>query len=144
MVRGLMTDEGCAFFAPFPIENRSRAGARRLIIAGRSMRCSGSRGQARPGATFRRRPATGTRCSGGSVAGRRRPAVWHVILAALGESEAADNALQTPDSTIVRAHRHAAGGRGGVIATALAVRAVGSRPGSTPERTRKASASACI
>ncbi len=63
--------------------------------------------------------------------------VWDVMLAALSDSEASDNTLQMMDSTIVRVHQHAAGGRGGFRETVLAVRAAGSRPRFIPERMRK-------
>ena len=68
--------------------------------------------------------------------------VWDVMLAALANSDAADPTMQMIYSTIVRAHQHAAGGKGGVTKMLLAVRAVGSRPSFIPERMRRASPSA--
>jgi transposase len=68
--------------------------------------------------------------------------VWDVMLTALAESDAADTTMQMIDSTIVRAHQHSAGGKGGFTEMLLAVRAVGSRPSFIPERMRKASPSA--
>jgi len=70
--------------------------------------------------------------------------VWDVILAAFVDSEASDNMMQMIDSTIVRAHHHAAGGRGGLIATVSAVRAAASRPSSMPGRMPKGSRSASL
>lgn len=70
--------------------------------------------------------------------------VWDVILAAFVESDASDNVMQMIDSTIVRAHHHAAGGRGGLIATVSAARAVASRPSSMPGRAPKGSRSASL
>ena len=64
--------------------------------------------------------------------------VGSVLLEALAESRAGPDTLQMIDSTIVRAHQHAAGGKGGLVATLWAVRAVASRPRSTFGRTRKA------
>lgn len=143
MARELMLDEEWAFFAPFLIENRSRGGRppadhRRVL--------DGVFWIARTGAPWRDLPSEfgawnsvfrqflrWTEC-----------AVWDVILAALTESEASDAATQMIDSTIVRVHQHAAGGRGGLIETVSAVRAVASRPRSTPGRVRTASLSASI
>jgi len=71
-----------------------------------------------------------------------RSGIWDVLLEALAESRAAPDSLQMIDSTIVRAHQHAAGGRGGLVATLWAVRAVASRPKFMSGRTRKALASA--
>lgn len=143
MVRGLMTDEEWAFFGPFLIENRSRGGRppsdhRRVLDAVFWI--------ARTGAPWRDLPSEFGNWNSVYRQYRRwtEAAVWDVILAALTESEAADDATQMIDSTIVRAHQHAAGGRGGFIETALAVRAVASRPRSTPGRTPTASPSACI
>ena len=70
--------------------------------------------------------------------------VWDVILAALTESEVSDNTTQMIDSTVIRAHQHAAGGRGGFIETVLAVRAVDSRPKSMPAQMRKVLVSASV
>jgi len=70
--------------------------------------------------------------------------VWDVILAAFVDTEASDNMMQMIDSTIVRAHHHAAGGRGGLIATVSAVRAAASRPSSMLGRMPKGSRSASL
>ena len=137
MLRGLMSDEEWAFFAPFLTENRSRggrppAGHRRVLDAVLWV--------TRTGLPWRDLP--GELGNWNSVHRQYRrwseSGVWDVMLAGLAESEVSDNTLQMIDSTIVRAHQHAAGGRGGFKETLLAVRAVGSRPKSTPGRMRKA------
>ena len=60
------------------------------------------------------------------------------MLAALSEADPDAAALQMIDSTTIRAHHCAAGAKGGLIAKVLAVRAVASRPSSTPTPTPKA------
>ncbi len=70
-----------------------------------------------------------------------RAGLWDVLLEALAKSELAPDTVQMMDSTVVRAHQHAAGGKGGIKATLSAVRAVVSRPKSTSEPMRKASLS---
>lgn len=143
MARELMTDEEWAFFAPFLIENRSRGGRppsdhRRVL--------DGVFWIARTGAPWRDLPPEFGAWNSVFRQFRRwtEAAVWDVILAALTESEASDVATQMIDSTIVRAHQHAAGGRGGFIETVSAVRAAGSRPRSMPGRVRTGSPSASI
>jgi transposase len=57
--------------------------------------------------------------------------VWDVLLAALNESGAGQDSVQMIDSTIVRAHQHAAGAqkkRQALRTKVLAARAVASRP----------------
>ena len=56
--------------------------------------------------------------------------VWDVLLAALNESGEGQDSVQMIDSTIVRAHQHAAGAqkKRAMKAKVLAVRAVASRP----------------
>ena len=68
--------------------------------------------------------------------------VFDAMLESLAETVDRDPSADMIDSTIVRAHQHAAGGRGGFIETVSAVRAVASRPRSTPGRARTASPSA--
>src|ERR687898_2175445 len=100
---------------------------------------SGSRAQAHPGATCPRRQASGHPFTGSSYGGH---ALWDVLLEVLAESRTAPDTLQMIDSTIVRAHQHAAGGKGGLVATLWAVRAVASRPRSTSGPMRKGLGSA--
>lgn len=138
-----MTDEEWAFFAPFLIENRSRGGRppsdhRRVL--------DGVFWIARTGSPWRDLPPEFGAWNSVFRQFRRwtETAVWDGILTALTESEASDTATQMIDSTIVRAHQHAAGGRGGFIEMISAVREVASRPRSMPGRVRTASPSASI
>jgi transposase len=57
--------------------------------------------------------------------------LWDTMLEALNEVDDAKASLQMIDSTIVRAHQHAAGGKGGLKARISAAREVVSRPRST-------------
>jgi transposase len=134
LIRGLLTDDEWGFFKPFLTENRSRGGRpptdhRRVLDAILWI--------TRTGASWRDLPSELGNWNSVFRQYRRwsEAAVWDVILAALAESEASDNTLQMIDSTIVRAHQHAAGGRGGFIAVILAVRAVALRPKSIHVRT---------
>jgi len=138
-----MTDEEWAFFALFLIESRSRGGR---PPADHPRVLDGVFRIARTGAPWRDLPAGFGAWNSVFRQFRRwtEAAVWDVILAALTESEVSDMKTQMIDSTIVRAHQHAAGGRGGFIETVSAVRAVGLRPRSTPGRARTASRSASI
>ena len=136
MLRGLMSDEEWAFFAPFLIENRSRGGRppqdhRRVL--------DGIFYVTRTGLPWRDLPAEFGHWNSVHRQFRRwtEAGVWDVMLAALAESEVSDNGLQMIDSTIVRVHQHGAGGRGGFIALLSAVRAAASRPRFIPERMRK-------
>ena len=133
-----MTDEEWAFFSPFLTENRSRGG-RRPVDHRRVL--DGILWITRTGCAWRDLPSQLGNWNSVFRQYRRwtEAAVWDVILAALTESEVSDNTMQMIDSTIIRAHQHAAGGRGGFIATISAVRAVASRPRSMPGRMPKAS-----
>ena len=71
-----------------------------------------------------------------------RSGLWDLLLDALKESGVVPSARQMIDSTIVRAHHHAAGAKGGFKDMLLAARAVASRPKSMPGRTTQASLSA--
>ncbi|GLK63090.1 hypothetical protein GCM10017635_05590 [Paracoccus kondratievae] len=61
------------------------------------------------------------------------------ILDALNHAKLAPDKLQMVDSTVIRAHHHAAGAKGGLRKRLLAVREVGSRPGSISASTAQAS-----
>ena len=65
--------------------------------------------------------------------------LWEAILEALNEgasrAEPSPDRLQMIDSTIVRAHQHAAGARGALRARVLAALEVARRPGSTSAST---------
>jgi transposase len=136
LIRGLLTDDEWALFAPFLTENRSRGGRR---PADHRRVLDGVLWITRTGCAWRDLPAELGNWNSVFRQYRRwtEAAVWDVILAALSESEASDNTLQMIDSTAIRAHQHAAGGRGGFTAIILAVRAVALRPKSTPGRMRK-------
>lgn len=136
MFRGLMSDAEWAFFAPFLIENRSRGG-RRPVDHRKGL--DAVLWVTRTGLAWRDLPAGLGNWNSVHRQYRRwtQSGVWDVILATLTQSELSDNTMQMIDSTIVRAHQHAAGGRGGFIATVLAVRAVGSRPRSMPAQMRR-------
>jgi transposase len=69
--------------------------------------------------------------------------MWEVILEAFAEADPDAAALQMIDSTTIRAHHCAAGGKGGLIAKALAVRAVASRPSSMSTPMPRAGHLAC-
>ena len=65
--------------------------------------------------------------------------LWEQILEALNESRIVPGALQMIDSTVIRAHHHAAGAKGGLRKRLLAVREVGFRPRSISASTALAS-----
>jgi transposase len=137
LIRGLMSDLEWAFFAPFLIENRSHGGRRpqdhRKVLDGIFW-------ITRTGSPWRDLPDEFGNWNSVHRQYRRwtEAGVWDVMLAAVAESDAADTTMQMIDSTIVRAHQHAAGGKGGFTEMLLAVRAVGSRPSFIPERMRRA------
>ncbi len=110
MVRGLMSDEEWAFFEPFVTERGPRCGRRprdhRLVLDGVFW-------IARTGSPWRDlddhfgkwssvyRQFTRWTLSG----------VWDVLLTALSDSGEGQDSVQMIDSTIVRAHQHAAGAK---------------------------------
>jgi transposase len=57
--------------------------------------------------------------------------VFEAVFAALAKSGAAEERVQMLDSTVIRAHQHAAGAKGGRTAKRWAARAGASRPSST-------------
>ena len=61
----------------------------------------------------------------------RDAGVFEALFVALATSGAGNAALQMIDSTIVRAHQHSAGAKGGVIRTLWDPRAAACRPRST-------------
>lgn len=65
--------------------------------------------------------------------------LWEEVLDALNHAGIAPDKLQMVDSTVIRAHHHAAGAKGGLRRRLLAVREVGSRPRSTSASTVLAS-----
>ena len=62
--------------------------------------------------------------------------LWEDILDVLNPAEVAPDRRQMVDSTVIRAHHHAAGAKGGLRKRLLAVREVGSRPRSIVLRQR--------
>ncbi len=140
-MRGRLSDAEWAFFEPFVIERGPKRGRpptdhRRVLDAIFWI--------ARTGAPWRDLPEEAGKWSSIYRQFLRwtRSGLWDVLLEALAESRAVPDTLQMIDSTIVRAHQHAAGGKGGLVATLWAVRAVASRPRSTSGPTRKGLASA--
>ncbi|MBZ9894288.1 MULTISPECIES: IS5 family transposase [unclassified Mesorhizobium] len=113
-----MDEAELAFFAPFLIENRSRGGRRpqdhRKVLDGIFW-------ITRTGSAWRDLPAEfGNRNSVQRQYRRSKEAgIWDVMVAALAESDAADTNMQMIDSTIVRAHQHAAGGKRGIHRNAI-------------------------
>ena len=136
MIRGRLSDAEWAFFEPFVIERGPKRGRppadhRRVLDAIFWI--------ARTGSPWRDLPEEAGKWSSVYRQFLRwtRSGLWDVLLEALAESRAAPDSVQMIDSTIVRAHQHAAGGKGGLVATLWAVRAVASRPKSMSERTQK-------
>lgn len=140
MIRGRLTDVEWAFFQQFVIETGPKCGRppadhRRVL--------DGIFWIARTGAPWRDLPEELGKWSSVYRQFLRwtRAGLWDLLLESLARSEVVPDTLQMIDSTIVRAHHHAAGGRGGFRGMLLAVRAVGSRPKYISARTRKASRS---
>jgi len=141
LIRGRLSDAEWAFFEPFVIERGPKRGRppadhRRVLDAIFWI--------ARTGSPWRDLPEEAGKWSSVYRQFLRwtRSGLWDVLLETLTESRAALDSLQMIDSTIVRAHQHAAGAKGGLVATLWAVHAVASRPKSTSERMRKVLASA--
>ena len=130
MVRGLMSNKEWAFFKPFvtvkgPKRGRP-AGNHRLVLDGVFW-------IARTGAPWRDLPdhfgnwnSVYQQFRRWSVSG-----LWDTMLEALNATGAADSSVQMIDSTIVRAHQHAAGAKGGLRLKISGAREVVSRPRST-------------
>jgi len=127
LIRGLMSDEEWAFFAPFVIETGPRRGRppkdHRLVLDGVFW-------IARTGAPWRDLPDHFGKWSSVYRQFRRwsLAGLWDLLLEALNDTEGVSDGLQMIDSTIVRAHHCAAGARGGLIARVSGARKVASRP----------------
>lgn len=134
MIRGLMTDAEWAYFEPFLVSGRGRPPRdhRRVL--------DGIFWLMRTGAPWRDLPEEFGDWNAVYRQFRRwaDSGIWDLILAALAGSEVSDPALPMIDATIVRAHQHAAGGKGGFRGTPSAVRAAASPPRSTPAATPRA------
>jgi Transposase and inactivated derivatives len=142
LIRGLLTDEEWSFFEPFvvsvsPLGGRPAGDHRRVL--------DGVFWIARTGAPWRDLPAELGNWNSVFRQFRRWTAsgLWDVMLEALADGGGEADLLQMIDSTIVRAHHCAAGGRGGLAAMVLAARAVASRASSTSAATRTACPSPC-
>ena len=143
VVRGLLTDEEWAFFAPFVIESGPKRGRppadhRRVL--------DGVFWIARTGSPWRDLPEALGRWASVYKQFLRwtRSGLWDVLLEALAESGAVPDSVQMVDSTVVRAHHCAAGAKKGIDATALVDRVLGarevaSRPRSTSGRMQQVS-----
>src|SRR6201993_4910740 len=134
-----MTDDEWAFFEPFLIHRgggRPPRDHRRVLDA--------VFGCMRPGAPWRDLPQEFGNWNSIFRQFRRwaDSGIWDVILEALAGSGVSDATLQMIDSTIIRAHHCAAGGKGGLSATRSVARAAGSRQRSTPAPTPRACRSA--
>lgn len=130
MVRGLMSDKEWAFFKPFVTVSGPKRGRpadnHRLVLDGVFW-------IARTGAPWRDLPdrfgnwnSVYQQFRRWSVSG-----LWDTMLEALNATGAAQSSVQMIDSTIVRAHQHAAGAKGGLKTRISGARAVASRPKST-------------
>lgn len=137
MVRGLLSDEEWALFAPVVIEQGPKRGRppadhRRVLDAVFWIACTGSPWRDLPGELGR----------WASVYKQflrwTRSGLWDVLMQALAESGLVPDSVQMVDSTIVRAHHCAAGGKGGLVDRVLGAREVASRPRSTSGRMRRA------
>ncbi|WP_371136225.1 transposase [Devosia sp.] len=72
---------------------------------------------------------------------RTQAGIWDVILEAFNETGAGNDSVQIIDSTIIRAHQHAAGAQKSMWTRVLAVLVLASRPRSTSAITPSASPS---
>ena len=140
MIRGRLSDAEWAFFEPFLVETGPKRGRppkdhRRVL--------DGIFWIARTGAPWRDLPADFGKWASVYRQFLRwsRAGLWDLLLEGLAGSKAAPVSVQMIDSTIVRAHHCAAGGRGGLRETLLAVREVASRQRFISGQTRRASRS---
>ena len=146
MIRGLMTDDEWAIVAPFLTTPSSQGGRppadhRRVL--------DGVLWITRTGAPWRDLPAVFGNwnsvwrqfrrwsLSGGSTPGSRWccSGVWDLVLQALADGGGELDALQMIDSSTCRAHRCAAGEKGGPRRRHSAARAAASPPSSTSAAT---------
>lgn len=134
MARNLMSDAEWAFFEEFIIAIRGRGGRpgnnHRLVLDGIFW-------IARTGAPWRDLPEEFGKWSSVYRQFRRwtLAGLWQLILEVLNESGAVPDGVQMIDSTIIRAHHHAAGAKGGLRSKVLAVQKVVSRPKFISSRT---------
>ena len=127
MIRGLLSDKEWQCLEPFVIQSGALSGRKprnhRLVLDGIFW-------IARTGAPWRDLP--GDFGKWGSVYRQFRrwsvSGLWDAMLEALNATGAAQSSVQMIDSTIVRAHQHAAGAKGGLKTRILAARAAATRP----------------
>ena len=134
MTRGLLTDAEWAIIEPF-LTARSPQGGRppgnhRRVLDGVLWIC-------RTGAPWRALPEAFGHWNSVWRQFRRWCAsgVWDLVLETLADSRSELEALQMIDSTVVRAHRCAAGQKGGSETRPWAARAAASPPSSTSAAT---------
>jgi len=127
MVRNLMSNSEWAFFEPFltskgPKSGRPATDQRRVL--------DGIFWIARTGAPWRDLPDYFGKWSTVYRQFRRWSVsgLWDVMLEAINSKAQSRHSVQMVDSTIFRAHQHAAGGKTGLKTKIVAVRAVPSRP----------------
>ena len=127
MLRGLMTDEEWGIIEPFLTSPSSHGGRppsnHRRVLDGILWIC-------RTGAPWRDLPEEFGNWNSVWRQYRRwcESGVWDIILQALADSGGDLDALQMIDSTTIRAHRCAAGEKGGFGSRHLAALAAGSLP----------------
>ncbi len=127
MIRGLMSDEEWAFFEPFVTAKGPKSGRppsdHRLVLDGVFW-------IARTGAPWRDLPDYFGKWQSVYRQFRRwtLSGLWDVLLEALNDTEAIPSSLQMIDSTIVRAHQHAAGAKRGLKIRILGAQKVALRP----------------
>jgi transposase len=142
LIRGLLTNEEWSFFEPFvvsasPLGGRPARDHRRVLNAILWI--------ARTGAPWRDLPAEFGNWNSVFRQFRRWTAsgLWDVMLEALADGGGDADLLQMIDSTSIRAHHCAAGGRGGLIERVSGARAVASRASSISAATRTGCPSHC-
>jgi transposase len=125
-----MSDKEWAYFEPFVTETGPKRGRpasnHRLVLDGVFW-------MARTGAPWRDLPEEFGKW--GSVYRQFRrwsvAGLWDALLEALNATDAVQSSVQMIDSTIVRAHQHASGSKGGLIKRVSGAHAVARRPRST-------------
>ena len=126
MVRGLMSDEEWAFFEPFVVRSGGRSGRppgdHRLIL-------NGVLWIARTGTPWRDLHEHVGKWSSVYRQFRRwtLAGVWDAMLEALNTADGVPDSVAMVDSTVVRAHQHSAGIKGGLCARVSGARAVADR-----------------
>jgi transposase len=136
-----MSDEEWAFFEPFVVEKGPRRGRRprdhRLVLDGVFWIARTGTAWRDLHSHFGEWNSVYRQFRRWTVAG-----VWDVILEAPNEAGAGHGSVQMIDSTIIRAHQHAAGAlKKGIRTKVLAARAAASRPRSISAATHLASLS---